>query len=226
MDKQGKGCRCTLQVGTNSPECRLWTPGEKTPWIKACLHLPIWLQDPNAVIQRQSYSSSLNNSAVRLSYFHVIISADGLASLKTKFTNSHGLHIDQLNKEWKRTSTACGCTLPCWHPPDNWGIQQAGWQPQGFGSRSWSPGRLSAGGARRSPLREETEGMIVSWEPGTLSQERKKSGNSVVTLGLDQVSLFGAGLAVVVTADVVEGEEQVMLLMELSGQLDLILKHK
>ena len=59
-----------------------------------------------------------------------------------------------------------------------------------------------------------------------MSQERKKSGNSVVTLGLDQVSLFGAGLAVVVTADVVEGEEQVMLLMELSGQLDLILKHK
>lgn len=49
---------------------------------------------------------------------------------------------------------------------------------------------------------------------------------SVVTLGLDQVSLFGAGLAVVVTADVVEGEKQVMLLMELSWQLDLILKHK
>lgn len=176
MNNQGKGCRYTLQVGTNSPECRLWTPDEKTPWIKACLHLPIWLQDPNAVIQRKSYSSSLNNSAVRLSCSHVIISADGLASLKTylQIVIVCTWISFALNKEWKRwTLTACGWTLPCWHPPDNWGIQQAGWQPQGFGSRSWSPGRPSAGGARRNPLREEKEGTIVSWEPGALSQERK-----------------------------------------------------
>lgn len=47
-----------------------------------------------------------------------------------------------------------------------------------------------------------------------------------VTLSLNKVSLFGAGLAVAITADMVEGEEQVMLLMELSWQLNLILRSK
>lgn len=45
-------------------------------------------------------------------------------------------------------------------------------------------------------------------------------------MSLNQVSLFGAGFAVVITADMVEGEEQMMLLVELSWQLNLILRNK
>ena len=48
----------------------------------------------------------------------------------------------------------------------------------------------------------------------------------VRTLCLHHVPLLGAGLAVAVTADVVEGEEQVVLLVELGRQLDLELKEE
>lgn len=47
-----------------------------------------------------------------------------------------------------------------------------------------------------------------------------------LTLGLDEVPLLGAGLAVAVTADVIEGEEQMVLLVQLSRKLDLILKRR
>lgn len=42
-----------------------------------------------------------------------------------------------------------------------------------------------------------------------------------LTLCFHKLSLLGAGLAVVFTADVVEGEEQVVFLMQLSRQLNL-----
>ena len=41
------------------------------------------------------------------------------------------------------------------------------------------------------------------------------------TLHLNHVSLFGAGLAVAITADMVKGEEQMVFLMELGWQLNL-----
>lgn len=47
-----------------------------------------------------------------------------------------------------------------------------------------------------------------------------------VTLNLNQVSLFGAGLAVAITADMIEGEEQMMFLVELGWQLNLKLCNK
>lgn len=45
-------------------------------------------------------------------------------------------------------------------------------------------------------------------------------------MSLHQVSLLGAGLAVAVAADVVQGEEEVVLLVELSRQLDLKLMRR
>lgn len=48
-----------------------------------------------------------------------------------------------------------GVTLPCWHSPDSWGIQQEGWCSPGCGYHWWSLARPSAEGARRNPLREE-----------------------------------------------------------------------
>lgn len=56
------------------------------------------------------------------------------------------------------------------------------------------------------------------------SDQSNQTGPQRLTLGLDEVPLLGAGLAVAVTADVVEGEEQVMLLVQLSRKLDLVLK--
>lgn len=47
-----------------------------------------------------------------------------------------------------------------------------------------------------------------------------------VTLSLNQVSLFGAGLVVAFTADVVEGEEQMVFFVELGWQLNLKLRNK
>lgn len=47
-----------------------------------------------------------------------------------------------------------------------------------------------------------------------------------LTLSLNHVSLFGAGLAVAIAADMVEGEEEMMLIVELGGQLNLILRNK
>lgn len=58
------------------------------------------------------------------------------------------------------------------------------------------------------------------------SDQSNQTAAQRLTLGLDEVPLLGAGLAVAVTADVVEGEEQVMLLVQLSRKLDLILKRK
>lgn len=49
---------------------------------------------------------------------------------------------------------------------------------------------------------------------------------SVATLRLNEVPLFGAGLAVAVAADVVQGEEEMMLLMKLGWQLNLKLWNK
>ena len=46
----------------------------------------------------------------------------------------------------------------------------------------------------------------------------------VRTLGLHHVPLLGAGLAVAVTAHVEEGEEEMVLVVELGGQLDLELR--
>lgn len=48
----------------------------------------------------------------------------------------------------------------------------------------------------------------------------------ILTLRLHLLSLFGAGLAVAVAADVIEGEEKMMLLVELSWQLNLKLKRR
>lgn len=48
-----------------------------------------------------------------------------------------------------------GGTLPCWHSPDSWGIQQEGWWSPECGFHWWSLARPSAVGARRNPLREE-----------------------------------------------------------------------
>lgn len=43
---------------------------------------------------------------------------------------------------------------------------------------------------------------------------------------LNLLSLFGAGLAVAIAADVIEGEEKMMLLVELGWQLNLKLKQR
>lgn len=49
-------------------------------------------------------------------------------------------------------------------------------------------------------------------------------GEKCFTLRLNQVSFFGAGFAVAVTAHMIESEEQVMFLVELGGQLHLKLQ--
>lgn len=54
-------------------------------------------------------------------------------------------------------------------------------------------------------------------------QDRRRRA---ATLRLDEVPLFGAGLAVAVAADVVQREEQMMLLVKLGWQLNLKLWNK
>lgn len=98
-------------------------------------------------------------------YLHIY-----LKQLCTKDWKKRGQHLNSESmKPNHHRWTSWGYDLPCRPPPDSWGIQQAGWQPQGSDSRSWSPAHLSARGARRTPLGAEEEAQIASWEPDASS---------------------------------------------------------
>lgn len=94
-----------------------------------------------------------------------------------------------------------------------------------------------------SPVLQQREPGVTHWKKKQWKQVRPQSARTDkmnwhthrsliftaaqrLTLGLDEVPLLGAGLAVAVTADVIEGEEQMVLLVQLSRKLDLILKRR
>lgn len=75
-------------------------------------------------------------------------------------------------------------------------------------------------GSQAKPTGETTQSADTSGQKGSETRARRS------TLSLHQVPLLGAGLAVAVAADVVQGEEEVVLLVELRRQLHLELWDK
>lgn len=81
-------------------------------------------------------------------------------------------------------------------------------------------------GSQAKPTERRSRRSSLNQPELNQSDQSNQTAAQRLTLGLDEVPLLGAGLAVAVTADVVEGEEQVMLLVQLSRKLDLILKRR